>query len=156
MLALFAICPSFAQENNRPSPIPTVQTDEPTSVTHQVGVFNGRHVDYAAVAGNTIIHDRAGKATASMFSVAYLVGNSSSSARRPVTFLLNGGPSSASFWIQMGALGPKIVELHGPNAADTGSPAHRIIDNPDALLDVTDLVFIDPVGTSYSHAGNAL
>jgi carboxypeptidase C (cathepsin A) len=151
MLALFGTCPAFAQENNRPSPIPAIQTDEPTSITHQVGVFNGRHVDYAAVAGNTIIHDRAGKATASMFSVAYLAENRSSSVRRPVTFLMNGGPSSASFWIQMGSFGPEIVELYGPDAADTGSPARRIIDNPDALLDVTDLVFIDPVGTSYSH-----
>jgi carboxypeptidase C (cathepsin A) len=151
-LAFFVACPTLAQDNNRPAFIPVVLTDEPTSVTHHAGIFDGRHVDYAAVAGNTIIHDRAGKATASMFSVAYLADNTPPSVRRPVTFLLNGGPSSASFWIQMGALGPKIVELHGPDSADTGSPAHRIIDNPDALLDATDLVFIDPVGTSYSHA----
>jgi len=75
LLALFAACPTFAQENIRPTPIPAVLTDEPTSITHHVGIFNGRHVEYTAVAGNTIIHDRAGKATASMFSVAYLASN---------------------------------------------------------------------------------
>jgi carboxypeptidase C (cathepsin A) len=152
LLALFAAYATFAQENIRATPIPAVLSDEPTSVTHHVGIFNGRHIEYTAVAGNTIIHDRARKATASMFSVAYLASNSSPLERRPVTFLMNGGPSSASFWIQMGALGPKIVDLHGPDSADNGSPAHPIIDNPDALLDVTDLVFIHPVGTSYSHA----
>lgn len=151
--ALACVAPSGAraQETGRlPTPLET--SDLPPVTTIHRGIFNGQRVDYRAIAGNMIIHDKAGKPTASIFSVAYLANGKSDFRSRPVTFLFNGGPGSASFWIQMGALGPKIVELPGPDATDVTNPIHRITDNPDALLDVTDLVFIDPVGTAYSHA----
>ena len=70
---------------------------------------------------------------------------------RPVTFLFNGGPGSGSLWLHMGAFGPKRVAIPS-DARDDGAPPYPIVDNPDSLLDVTDIVFIDPVGTGFSHA----
>ena len=69
---------------------------------------------------------------------------------RPVTFLFNGGPGSGSVWLQMGAFGPKRVAIPS-DARDDGAPPYPLLDNPDSLLDVTDLVFIDPPGTGFSY-----
>ena len=72
------------------------------------------------------------------------------SASRPITFTFNGGPGSASVWLHMGAFGPRRVVL-----ADEGwapPPPYQLVDNDESLLDVTDLVFIDPVSTGYSRA----
>lgn len=62
---------------------------------------------------------------------------------RPVTFLFNGGPGSGTVWLMMGAFGPKRVAIPS-DARDDGAPPYPIVDNPDSLLDVTDIVFIDP------------
>ena len=70
---------------------------------------------------------------------------------RPVTFLFNGGPGSGSVWLHMGAFGPRRVAIPS-DGTDDGAPPFPIVDNPDSLLDVTDIVFIDPVGTGFSHA----
>ena len=67
-----------------------------------------------------------------------------------MTFLFNGGPGSGSVWLQMGAFGPKRVAIPS-DARDDGAPPYPILDNPDSLLDATDLVFIDPPGTGFSH-----
>jgi carboxypeptidase C (cathepsin A) len=67
-----------------------------------------------------------------------------------VFFLFNGGPGSGSLWLHIGAFGPKRVNI--PDAQDDGAPPYDIGDNPESLLDVADLVFIDPVGTGWSHA----
>ena len=70
---------------------------------------------------------------------------------RPVTFLFNGGPGSGSLWLHMGAFGPRRVAIPS-DGTDDGAPPYPIVDNADSLLDVTDIVFIDPVGTGFSHA----
>ena len=67
-----------------------------------------------------------------------------------MTFLFNGGPGSGSVWLQMGAFGPKRVAIPS-DARDDGAPPYPMVDNPDSLLDVTDLVFIDPPGTGFSY-----
>lgn len=124
-------------------------------VTQHEGRFGGVDVRYVATAGLTPIFDDDGKPEAKIFSVAY-TAKVKDPGRRPVTFLFNGGPGSASFWIQMGALGPRIIALDGPaGRGDLSSPGAALVDNPDALLDISDLVFIDPVGTGYSHAVGA-
>jgi carboxypeptidase C (cathepsin A) len=69
---------------------------------------------------------------------------------RPVFFLFNGGPGSGSVWLQMGAFGPKRVAIPS-DARDDGAPPYPLLDNPDSLLDVADLVFIDPPGTGFSY-----
>lgn len=151
LLAVLAPVDSHAQPSAATA-VNAAQSADPRSVTTHVGTFNGRRLAYRAVAGNTVVNDDRGRPSASIFSVAYVAEGAMASPGRPVTFLYNGGPGSASFWIQMGALGPKIVQLNGADPRGAGNLPHPIVDNPDALLDVTDLVFIDPIGTGYSHA----
>ncbi|MDE1147097.1 MAG: peptidase S10 [Azospirillaceae bacterium] len=114
------------------------------------GTFNGKRVDYTVTAGETFLKDDKGDAVASIFSVAY-TKKGASPGTRPVTFLYNGGPGSASLWIHMGVFGPKRVVIPA-DAENPGPPPYPIVDNIYSILDVTDLVFIDPVATGYSHA----
>ncbi len=119
------------------------------SVTRSSGVFNGVRVDYTATAGETFLPGPDGNPRAAIFSTSYVrAGND---PNRPVTFLFNGGPGSGSLWLHMGAFGPVRVAIPS-NATDDGAPPYPMLPNPDSLLDVTDLVFIDPVGTGFSYA----
>ncbi|GER07712.1 peptidase S10 [Iodidimonas muriae] len=120
-------------------------------VTEHSGRFNGKSISYQVVAGETYIRDDEGQPTASFFNVAYLAKGGAASKKRPVTFLFNGGPGSASLWLHMGAFGPKRVVVPS-DAKDDGAPPYPVVDNPDTILDVSDMVFIDPVGTGYSRA----
>jgi carboxypeptidase C (cathepsin A) len=137
-----APAPAKQDQPERPIPEPTV------SVTHHRGVFGGVPVAYTATASETYLKGDDGMPKASIFSVAYVKEPRDPS--RPVTFLFNGGPGSGSVWLQMGAFGPKRVGIPS-DARDDGAPPYPILDNPDSLLDVTDIVFIDPVGTGFSH-----
>ena len=128
---------------DEPAPPPVV------SVTHHKGSFGGQAVAYTATTGETYLKDRDGKPLAAIFATTY-IKDGGDPKTRPITFLYNGGPGSGSVWLHMGAFGPKRVVL--PNAKDDGAPPYPIVDNPDSLLDVTDLVFIDPVGTGFAHA----
>ncbi|MFL6844574.1 MAG: S10 family peptidase [Allosphingosinicella sp.] len=134
-----------ARESDKPIPEPTV------SVTHHTGTFGGQRVAYTATASETYLKADDGTPKASIFSVSY-VKDGPRDPNRPVTFLFNGGPGSGSLWLHMGAFGPKRVVIGGNDATDDGAPPYPIVDNPYSLLDVTDLVFIDPVGTGFSHA----
>jgi carboxypeptidase C (cathepsin A) len=137
-----APAPAKPDQPDRPIPEPTV------SVTHHRGVFGGVPVAYTATASETYLKGDDGTPKASIFSVAYV--KEPRDPARPVTFLFNGGPGSGSVWLQMGAFGPKRVGIPS-DARDDGAPPYPILDNPDSLLDVTDIVFIDPVGTGFSH-----
>src|SRR5207249_8429463 len=75
--------------------------------------------------------------------------NAADPAKRPITFTFNGGPGSSSVWLHMGAFAPKKVLLD--DVGNPPAPPYKLIDNPYGLLDVTDLVFIDPVTTGYSR-----
>jgi carboxypeptidase C (cathepsin A) len=122
----------------------------------------GRHLDYDAVAGTIIVHtkdwddvpqnadkdDKSGPAEASMFYAAYFV-NEPKGAARPVTFVFNGGPGSATVWLHMGAFGPKRVVT--ANDSHTPAAPYAIVNNDSSLLDVSDLVFIDAPGTGFSR-----
>jgi carboxypeptidase C (cathepsin A) len=154
LLALSAAAlaaPAFAQaapaadkkEADASIPPPTV------SVTRHSGTFGGARVAFTATAGETYLKGEDGTPKASIFSTSYVKEPRDPS--RPVTFLFNGGPGSGSVWLHMGAFGPKRVAIPS-NAQDDGAPPFPIVDNPDSLLDVTDIVFIDPVGTGFSHA----
>ena len=135
--------PEKADKSDAAIPPPTV------SVTHGRGVFGGTTVAYTAIAGETYLKDKEDKPAAAIFSTSY-IKEGPVDPRRPVTFLFNGGPGSGSVWLHMGAFGPKRV--HIPDAKDDGAAPYPITDNPDSLLDATDLVFIDPVGTGFSKA----
>ena len=119
------------------------------SVTHQSGTFGGQRINYVATAGETYLKAPDGTPRAAIFSTSYV--REPRDPNRPVTFLFNGGPGSGSVWLHMGAFGPKRVAIPS-DARDDGGPPYPLVDNPDSLLDVTDIVFIDPVGTGFSHA----
>ncbi|HYN19446.1 MAG TPA: peptidase S10, partial [Thermoanaerobaculia bacterium] len=117
--------------------------------THHKAVIGGSSIAYTASAGTLVLRDEAGKAKASMFLVAYTRDGIQDVSRRPITFLYNGGPGSSSVWLHMGALGPRRVVLDDEGMAL--APPYRLVDSGESLLDITDLVFIDPVITGYSR-----
>ena len=124
---------------------------DPPVVTEHTVTIGGEEIAYTATAGTLPLvgEDEDEKADADVFFVAYTRGGVEDVSTRPVTFCFNGGPGSSSVWLHMGMLGPKIVEL--PSDATYPRPPYAAKDNPQSLLDVTDLVFIDPVSTGYSR-----
>ncbi|WP_380873388.1 peptidase S10 [Sphingomonas sp. DBB INV C78] len=130
---------------------PSPEIAPPTvSVTRHTGRFGGQAISYKAVAGETYLKDKDGKPLAAIYSTSY-IKEGKADPNRPVIFLYNGGPGSGSLWLHMGAFGPKRVAIPS-DARDDGAPPYPIVDNPESLLDVGDLVFIDPVGTGFSRA----
>jgi carboxypeptidase C (cathepsin A) len=122
----------------------------PVQTHHQITV-DGKLLKYTATAGRLPIKRGDGRIEAEMFYVAYTL-DGQDAAKRPLTFAFNGGPGSASIWLHMGALGPKRVVLQ----ADGFMPPapYRMEDNPYTLLDRSDLVLIDAIGTGFSRAGD--
>ncbi|HWJ59917.1 MAG TPA: peptidase S10 [Sphingomicrobium sp.] len=116
--------------------------------TRHSGTFGGQRVNYTATIGETIIRNKDEVPEVAVVTTAYV--KEPRDPRRPVTFLFNGGPGSGSVWLMMGAFGPKRVAIPS-NGTDDGAPPYPVVDNPDSLLDVTDIVFIDPPGTGFSH-----
>ncbi len=112
--------------------------------------LGGKAIDYTATAGTLIVRDEDDKPIASIGYVAYTRRDSRSASARPVTFAFNGGPGSSSLWLHMGVLGPKRVLVSDPTP--TPAAPYRTADNEFSLLDVSDVVMIDPVGTGISHA----
>jgi carboxypeptidase C (cathepsin A) len=140
------------QEGPPAAPAAAPSAPEPRTFrsTHS-GTFNGTRVDYTATAAETILTDEKGAPEASIFSIAYVADGAAEPEARPVTFLWNGGPGSASLWLHMGVYGPKRVDVPS-DARDDGGPPYGLLDNEGAFLDVSDVVFIDPVGTGFSRA----
>jgi len=132
------------------APKPLTDVPAPTvSVTKHQGTFGGRRIRYTATVGETYLKAANGTPRASIVSTSYIA--EPRDPGRPVTFLFNGGPGSGSVWLHMGAFGPVRVAIPS-DARDDGAPPFPLVANPDSLLDVTDLVFIDPVGTGFSRA----
>ncbi|HMP06424.1 MAG TPA: peptidase S10 [Lacipirellulaceae bacterium] len=141
----------------------------PPSVTRGRVTIDGREIAYTATAGKMLMTTDEGDPKAHVFYVAYTVDEGGESAdegddddasetpadapvpanRRPITFCFNGGPGSSSVWLHLGMLGPVRVKLDSD--ARPLPPPHELIANPHSLLDVTDLVFIDPVSTGFSR-----
>ncbi len=117
---------------------------------HQ-GTFGGKVIQYTATAGEIYLTNKEDKPAASIWSVAYTQNKITDYSQRPVTFIFNGGPGSASVWLHMGLFGPKLVQVDSEAKIDDGGAPYPIVDNPYGLLDLTDLVFIDPVGTGFSR-----
>ncbi len=124
----------------------------PPVTTHHQTALNGRTLSYTAITGRLPIKRDDGKIEAEMFFVAYTL-DGQDAGHRPLTFAFNGGPGSASVWLHMGALGPKRVVLQ-PNGFMPAAP-YRLEDNPDTLLDRSDIVMVDAMNTGYSRAANA-
>lgn len=122
---------------------------EAAATSTQSLLANGQTLSYTATAGHLIARDATGAAEASMFYVAYTLPGTDA-ATRPVTFFYNGGPGSASVWLQLGSFGPRRLVTGVP--ATTAARPFAMLDNAEHLLGQTDLVFINAVGTGYSEA----
>jgi carboxypeptidase C (cathepsin A) len=132
------------QTSRRPSPPP----EERSSVTHHSAKVGGQQISYTATAATYVIKADDGTPKASMFYVAYIKDGVQEVSRRPISFVYNGGPGSASLFTHMG-MGPKRIVLT-PDGHGMPAP-YSIVDNEDSFLDATDLVFIDAISTGYSR-----
>src|SRR5262249_32027639 len=106
-------------------------------------------IAYTATVATTDLHNDKSELIGRMFYVAYTQDDVSDAAARPLTFVFNGGPGSSSMWLHLGSFGPGRVGAR--DAAATPPAPDRVADNPDTLLDRTDLVFIDAMGTGFSR-----
>ena len=122
---------------------------ETHSVTQHELTLEGRTIHYTATAETLLVRDNDDKPYGSFFSVAYTENGVTDPKTRPITFVYNGGPGSASFWLHMGSIGPARVFIEGTQAA--GAAPYRVVENQYSLLDKTDLVFIDAMGTGFSR-----
>jgi carboxypeptidase C (cathepsin A) len=121
---------------------------EESSVTHHRVTISSQEIAYTATAGNLLIR-KDDDPIASMFYVAYTRDGATNLDNRPITFFYNGGPGSATIWLHMGSFGPRIVQT--ANAQPTGPAPYHVVNNGDSLVDRSDLVFIDAVGTGFSR-----
>jgi carboxypeptidase C (cathepsin A) len=172
ILLVLALVPARAQERGgqRPGgppgaqqqPAPAVAQPAQGPVRHEVATANeekisqtshavrldGREIKYTATAGTLPIRLDDGKVAARMFFVAY-AKDGEDTKTRPISFLYNGGPGSASVWLHLGSFAPRHVQM-----ADEGfqpPPPYRLADNAHSLIDVSDLVFVDAIDTGYSR-----
>src|SRR5262245_13123852 len=113
---------------------------------HTIGTAWGK-VDYTATAGTLSLFDQSGDRAAAVFYTAY-VAKTADPAKRPITFVFNGGPGAASAYLHLGLVGPRILDF-GAHTRDAA--ATRLQDNPHTWLPFTDLVMIDPVGSGWSR-----
>lgn len=151
---LFATVPAAAQQ--RPQGAGAARSEgtaaipEPTRiVTHHTARIDGRTVEYDATVGSILLRNGQEEAIGELFYTAYTRTDIPSDDRRPVTFAYNGGPGSASVWLHLGALGPRRVAT--PDTAHAPPPPYALENNTHSILDVTDLVMIDPIGTGLSR-----
>lgn len=138
-----------ATGTDRSSGMVEPQVGEVTSVTRHSVCIAGEEINYTATAGTLLLKTDDEKPKASIFYVAYMRDGVEDVAHRPLTFAFNGGPGSSSVWLHLGLLGPQRVlmdEEGGPLP-----PPFQLVNNEYSLLDITDLVFIDPVSTGYSR-----
>jgi carboxypeptidase C (cathepsin A) len=126
-------------------PIPPVRT----VVTHHEARIGGKLLRYTATAGTLLLEDSRERPTASVFYIAYAAEGLGPTSRRPITFSYNGGPGGSSALVDLGAFGPRTIVT--ANADQSPPPPYDIVDNGDSVLDRTDLVFVDAVGTGFSR-----
>lgn len=124
---------------------------EAAAITQHRISLTGQTLDYTATAGHLIAREPGGaqRPQAAMFYVAYTLPGANP-ATRPVTFFYNGGPGSASVWLQLGSFGPKRLVTGVPET--TATRPFPLVDNPDTLLPQSDLVFVNAVGSGRSQA----
>jgi carboxypeptidase C (cathepsin A) len=160
-LPLIAASPNIYAQETHEKETKTVEKDKPaepappppkeeSSVTDHTVKIGAQTISYRATAATILLKNEKEEPTALIYYTAYTRSDTKDAAQRPIAFVYNGGPGSASVWLHMGAFGPKRVVT--ANAEPTPPPPYQVADNAGSLLDKTDLVFIDPVGTGFSHA----
>ncbi|MES2128001.1 MAG: carboxypeptidase [Pseudomonadota bacterium] len=163
-LLLLALPAAYAQEHtDAPAPAPkakeeradlsakanerVLKAESQVTKTGQVTI-KGKLVPYKVTAGTQPVWDKDGKVIASLFYTYYQRTDVADKSRRPLVLSFNGGPGSASVWMHVAYTGPKML-----NIDDEGYPVqpYGVRDNPNSILDVADIVFVDPVNTGFSR-----
>lgn len=139
LLMLFVSAAAAAQESEKE------RSRWESSHTIQVG---GKTVGYDAVVASITLTNDAGEPSGELFYTGYFRTNAAPGPR-PIIFAYNGGPGSASFWLHMGIMGPRRVVT--PEVGPQGPPPYPLEDNRYTLLDIADIVMVDPIGTGFSH-----
>lgn len=145
-----------AEEKKAQAPTPEVK-DNLVETKHSI-TLNGQALAYTVTTGTLVLRQETEKEgasegekpKASIFFIAYTRDEAGEPRTRPLTFSFNGGPGSSSVWLHLGVLGPRRTAM--TDIGDLPPPPYQLTDNEYSLLDVSDLVFIDPVGTGYSRA----
>jgi len=150
----FAPLGMYAQEKQekeeKPAEPPSAAPKEEASVTEHTIRIGEQNIPYKATAGVILLKNAKDEPTALVYSTSYTRSDLKDMRQRPIAFIYNGGPGSSSIWLHMGAFGPRRVVTM--NADSTPPAPYKLADNASSLLDKADLVFIDPVGTGFSHA----
>ncbi len=135
-------CCSSAMAQSRTVPIDT------TVVTNHTTTIKGTKISYTATTGTQPYWDKNGHPVATLFYTYYKRSNAGDLAKRPLLISFNGGPGSASVWMHVAYTGPKVL-----NIDDEGYPQqpYGVHENPHSVLDVADIVFVNPVNTAYSR-----
>ena len=140
----FLLLMSFVSMNAQDVRIPL----DTTVVTSSEVTINGQKVSYKAITGMQPVWDDHGKIIASLYYTYYKRTDIKNSEKRPIIMSFNGGPGSASVWMHIAYTGPKVLQID-----DEGYPIqpYGVKDNPNSILDVADIVYINPVNTGYSR-----
>tara|TARA_B110000879_G_scaffold130968_1_gene171872 strand:+ start:60 stop:1544 length:1485 start_codon:yes stop_codon:yes gene_type:complete len=140
----FVLVISFISIQAQDSRIPL----DTTVVTNSEVVINGQKITYKATTGMQPVWDDHGEIIASLYYTYYKRTNIKTSPKRPIIMSFNGGPGSASVWMHIAYTGPKVLRID-----DEGYPIqpYGVKDNPNSILDVADIVYINPVNTGYSR-----
>ncbi|WP_299123325.1 carboxypeptidase [uncultured Tenacibaculum sp.] len=140
LFALSFSITAIAQDNRVP-------IDSTVTTTNSV-VIKGKRIQYKAQTGTQPVYDKNGVIKATLFYTYYKRTDVNNSEKRPLIMSFNGGPGSASVWMHIAYTGPKILKID-----DEGNPIqpYGIKDNPYSILDVADIVFVNPVNTAYSR-----
>tara|TARA_B110000037_G_scaffold181591_1_gene208804 strand:+ start:2283 stop:3767 length:1485 start_codon:yes stop_codon:yes gene_type:complete len=140
----FVLVISFISIQAQDSRIPL----DTTVVTNSEVVINGQKITYKATTGMQPVWDDHGEIIASLYYTYYKRTNIKSNPKRPIIMSFNGGPGSASVWMHIAYTGPKVLRID-----DEGYPIqpYGVKDNPNSILDVADIVYINPVNTGYSR-----
>ena len=155
----FAEEPAPKPDESKPAEKKEEKKDEAEKPKEKAGsaTIAGAEVKYLTLTGQLPIFKDDGSPRANAFYIYYAVADqdgkriaASNPGGRPIMFCFNGGPGSAAVWLHLGGLGPKRVDL--PPDGLTPATVAKIVDNPNSILDSTDLVFIDPIGTGISRA----
>jgi len=119
-----------------------------TVITNHNTTIKGQKISYTATTGTQPVWDKDGKAIATLYYTYYKRNNTGSLANRPLVISFNGGPGSASVWMHVAYTGPKVLKID-----DEGYPQHPygVRDNEHSILDIADIVYVNPVNTGYSR-----
>src|SRR5687767_2324351 len=137
------------EDDKKPAKESKEELKDKVSVTKHTATIQDKEIKYTATAGKLVMKSYEGDPKALMFFIAYTKDGVDEVGKRPITFAFNGGPGSSSVWLHLGMLGPKRVKI--PDDASAVPPPYGLVSNPYSLLDLTDLVFIDPVSTGFSR-----